>query len=718
MDFTRDDNSSDEWENDVDANTNNRHEKKGYHRHTNEQIHRLETYFKECPHPDEFQRRLLGEELNLKPKQIKFWFQNKRTQAKSHNEKADNAALRAENIKIRRENESMEDALNNVVCPPCGGRGPGREDQLRHLQKLRAQNAYLKDEYERVSNYLKQYGGHSMHNVEATPYLHGPSNHASTSKNRPALYGTSSNRLPEPSSIFRGPYTRGNMNTTAPPQPRKPLEMQNFQPLSQLEKIAMLEAAEKAVSEVLSLIQMDDTMWKKSSIDDRLVIDPGLYEKYFTKTNTNGRPESSKDVVVVQMDAGNLIDIFLTAEKWARLFPTIVNEAKTIHVLDSVDHRGKTFSRVIYEQLHILSPLVPPREFMILRTCQQIEDNVWMIADVSCHLPNIEFDLSFPICTKRPSGVLIQALPHGFSKVTWIEHVVVNDNRVRPHKLYRDLLYGGFGYGARRWTVTLERTCERLIFSTSVPALPNNDNPGVVQTIRGRNSVMHLGERMLRNFAWMMKMVNKLDFSPQSETNNSGIRIGVRINNETGQPPGLIVCAGSSLSLPLPPVQVYDFLKNLEVRHQWDVLCHGNPATEAARFVTGSNPRNTVSFLEPSIRDINTKLMILQDSFKDALGGMVAYAPMDLNTACAAISGDIDPTTIPILPSGFMISRDGRPSEGEAEGGSYTLLTVAFQILVSGPSYSPDTNLEVSATTVNTLISSTVQRIKAMLKCE
>jgi len=43
MDFTRDDNSSDERENDVDANTNNRHEKKGYHRHTNEQIHRLET---------------------------------------------------------------------------------------------------------------------------------------------------------------------------------------------------------------------------------------------------------------------------------------------------------------------------------------------------------------------------------------------------------------------------------------------------------------------------------------------------------------------------------------------------------------------------------------------------------------------------------------------------------------------------------------------------
>ncbi|XP_020876074.1 homeobox-leucine zipper protein HDG9 [Arabidopsis lyrata subsp. lyrata] len=714
MDSTRDDSSSDGRRISMDA--NNSKDKKSYHRHTNHQIYRLEAYFKECPHPDELQRRQLGEELNLKPKQIKFWFQNKRTQAKTHNEKADNAILRAENMKIRRENEAMEDALKNVVCPPCGGRGPGREEQLRHLQKLRAQNAFLKEKYEILSNYLNQHEGDSMPNVDALPYNHGPSTYASTSNHRPALYGSSSNRLPESSSLLRGPYTRGNINS--PPQPRKSLLEQHFQPLSQLEKIAMFETAEKAVAEVTSLIQMEESMWKKSSIDDRLVIDPVLYEKFFTKINTNGRPESSKEVVVVQMDASNLIDMFLNAEKWARLFPTIVSEAKTIHVLDSNDHRGQTFSRVIYEQLHILSPLVPPREFVILRTCQQMEENVWMIADVSCHLPNIEFEFASPICSKRPSGVVIQALPHGLSKVTWIEHVVVNDNKVRPHKLYRDLLYGGFGFGARRWTVTLERMCERLFLSASVPDIPNNDNPGVVQTIEGKRSVMQLGERMLRNFAWIMKMTDKQDFSQQSETNNSGVRISVRINNEAGQPSGLIVCAGSSLSLPLPPIHVYDFLKNLEVRHQWDVLCHGNPATEAARFVTGSDQKNTVTFLQPSIVGDSNKLMILQDSFKDALGGMVVYAPMDLNTAFAAISGEVVPNTIPILPSGFIISRDGRPSEGEIEGGSSTLLTVAFQILVSGPSYSPDINLEVSATTVNTLISSTVQRIKAMLNCE
>ena len=70
----------------------------------------------------------------------------------------------------------------------------------------------------------------------------------------------------------------------------------------------------------------------------------------------------------------------------------------------------------MYEQLHILSPLVPPREFIILRCCQQIEDDLWVIADVSCHHVNIDFES--PTCSKRPSGCLIQALPNGLSKVT------------------------------------------------------------------------------------------------------------------------------------------------------------------------------------------------------------------------------------------------------------------------------------------------------------
>ncbi|XP_019091098.1 PREDICTED: homeobox-leucine zipper protein HDG10-like, partial [Camelina sativa] len=673
-------------------------------------------YFNECPHPDDLQRRRLAEELNLKPKQIKFWFQNKRTQVKIQNEKAENAELRIDNLKMKCENEAMEEALKTVVCPPCGGRHPGRKEQLLYLQNLRAENAFLEIERERLSSYVSQHRGHSIRSVDALPYLHGPS----TFNNRPASYGTSYNHLPTQSSLLRGPYTRENINVTPQPKPQNSVLLQHLQALSQPEKTVMFEMAAKAVAEVMSLSKMEESVWIKSSIDGRLVIDPGNYEKISTKINhfksTSVRPESSKEVVVVQMDATNLVDMFFDTEKWARLFPTIVNEAKTLHVLDSIDHGRQTFSKVIYEQEHILSPLVPPRQFIILRSCQQVEEDLWMIADVSCHLPNVELDFTAPLCTKRPSGVLIQALPHGGSKVTWIEHVEVNDN-VRPHRLYKDLLYSGFGYGARRWTVTLERMCERLSLY-SMSDFPSTDHAGVVKTIEGRRSVMNLGERMLKNFAWIMKMSDKHDFSQQCDTNNSGVRISVRTNIEAGQPTGLIVCASSSLYLPLTPLRVYDFLSNLEVRHQWDVLCHGNPATEAARFVTGSNQKNNVTFLKPSSGGENSELMILQDGFIDALGGMFVYAPVDLNTAYSAISGQVDPSTIPVLPSGFIISRDSRPSVGELDSERMTLLTVAFQILVSGSSQSTNLNLEDSATTVHILISSTVQRVKAMLNCE
>jgi len=55
----------------------------------------------------------------------------------------------------------------------------------------------------------------------------------------------------------------------------------------------------------------------------------------------------------------------------------------------------------------------------------------------------------------------------------WIEHVEV-DHKLDTHKIYRDLLSGGSGYGAKRWIVTLERMCERMALS-SIQTLPPSD---------------------------------------------------------------------------------------------------------------------------------------------------------------------------------------------------------------------------------------------------
>ena len=40
------------------------------------------SFFKQCPHPDDKQRKELSRDLGLEPLQVKFWFQNKRTQMK------------------------------------------------------------------------------------------------------------------------------------------------------------------------------------------------------------------------------------------------------------------------------------------------------------------------------------------------------------------------------------------------------------------------------------------------------------------------------------------------------------------------------------------------------------------------------------------------------------------------------------------------------------
>lgn len=49
-------------------------------------------------------------------------------------------------MKIRRENEAMQEALNTVTCPPCGGPHPEQVDRKLYFQNLSENNAYLREE--------------------------------------------------------------------------------------------------------------------------------------------------------------------------------------------------------------------------------------------------------------------------------------------------------------------------------------------------------------------------------------------------------------------------------------------------------------------------------------------------------------------------------------------------------------------------------------------
>ncbi|GAY34167.1 hypothetical protein CUMW_010020 [Citrus unshiu] len=132
--------------------------RKRYHRHTQRQIQEMEAFFKECPHPDDKQRKELSRELGLEPLQVKFWFQNKRTQMKAQHERHENQILKAENEKLRAENNRYKEALGNATCPNCGGPAALGEMSFDE-QHLRIENARLREEIDRISGIAAKYVG-------------------------------------------------------------------------------------------------------------------------------------------------------------------------------------------------------------------------------------------------------------------------------------------------------------------------------------------------------------------------------------------------------------------------------------------------------------------------------------------------------------------------------------------------------------------------------
>ncbi|KAI8008162.1 Homeobox-leucine zipper protein ROC8 [Camellia lanceoleosa] len=765
MDFGYGSNNGNGSGDEQEAGSSSRKNKKHYYRHSGYQIQQLdaedpfvfEEFFKECQHPDDNQRRQLSRELGLESKQIKFWFQNKRTQTKAQNERADNNALKVENDKIQCENLAIREALKNVTCPNCGGPPFGEEERQLNVQKLKMQNSHLKQEHERMSHLIANFLGKPFAQIQSLCSMdfQSQTDILGYSASQGLLGGSSSNSSDQLEHQFQQlddhiGNSNNNNNSTMQQQMQimqYPLMNDNGNNKFEMEKMAMIETAVSAMGELMRLLRVNEPLWIKSSSpadhdgDSRrssYLLHRDSYNKLFPRSNhfksSTARMESSKDSGVVSMSAVQLLNMFLDSNKWVDLFPTIVTKARTIEVVDTRmlgDQAGSL--QLMYEQMHILSPLVAPREFYFLRYCREVEASVWVIVDVSyeydCSKLSKDLDPrgSPPRSWRLPSGCMLQDKPNGCCEVTWVEHVEVDD-KSQTHRLYKDLVCGGLAYGAQRWLATLHRMSERLAYSIGA-ALSRHELGGVFDIPEGRKSIMNLSQRMVKNFWEMLSMSDKLDFPHLSELNNSGVRVSVRQNNEIGQPSGMIVSAASSLWLPLSSETLFNFFTDEKTRHQWDMLSNGNPVNEIAHVSYGTHPGNCISIIQSFASNDNNMLMLQESCIEPMVGSVVVYAPIDLPAIKSAVSGD-DSTNIPILPLGLIISDDGRPphhhhhdkvaststcgSGNKRSGGS--LLTVAFQILVSNHLHSKQLNME-SVATLNTLVSSTVQKIKAALDC-
>ncbi|CAA0216105.1 unnamed protein product [Arabidopsis thaliana] len=662
--------------------------KKRFHRHTPHQIQRLESTFNECQHPDEKQRNQLSRELGLAPRQIKFWFQNRRTQKKAQHERADNCALKEENDKIRCENIAIREAIKHAICPSCGD-SPVNEDSYFDEQKLRIENAQLRDELERVSSIAAKFLGRPISHL---PPLLNPM-HVSPLE----LFHTG------PSLDFD--LLPGSCSSMSVPS----LPSQPNLVLSEMDKSLMTNIAVTAMEELLTLLQTNEPLWIKTD-GCRDVLNLENYENMFPRSSTSGgkknnlRMEASRSSGVVFTNAITLVDMLMNSAKSAELFPSIVASSKTLAVISSGlrGNHGDALHLMI-EELQVLSPLVTTREFCVLRYCQQIEHGTWAIVNVSYEFPQF---ISQSRSYRFPSGCLIQDMSNGYSKVTWVEHGEFEEQEP-IHEMFKDIVHKGLAFGAERWIATLQRMCERFT-NLLEPATSSLDLGGVIPSPEGKRSIMKLAHRMVSNFCLSVGTSNNTRSTVVSGLDEFGIR--VTSHKSRHEPNGMVLCAATSFWLPISPQNVFNFLKDERTRPQWDVLSNGNSVQEVAHITNGSNPGNCISVLRGfNASSSQNNMLILQESCIDSSSAaLVIYTPVDLPALNIAMSGQ-DTSYIPILPSGFAISPDGS-SKG---GGS--LITVGFQIMVSGLQPAK-LNME-SMETVNNLINTTVHQIKTTLNC-
>ncbi|XP_009782443.1 homeobox-leucine zipper protein ANTHOCYANINLESS 2 [Nicotiana tabacum] len=703
--------------------------KKRYHRHTPQQIQELESLFKECPHPDEKQRLELSKRLSLETRQVKFWFQNRRTQMKTQLERHENSILRQENDKLRAENMSIREAMRNPICTNCGGPAMIGEISLEE-QHLRIENARLKDELDRVCALAGKFLGRPISSLvnAMPPPMPNSSLELGVGNNG---FGGLSN---VPTTLPLAPPDFGVGISNSLPVVASTRQTTGIE--RSLERSMYLELALAAMDELVKMAQTDEPLWFRSVEGGREILNHEEYMRSFTPC-IGMRPnslvsEASRETGMVIINSLALVETLMDSNKWAEMFPCLIARTSTTDVISS--GMGGTRNgalQLMHAELQVLSPLVPIREVNFLRFCKQHAEGVWAVVDVS--IDTIRETSSnaptFPNSRILPSGCLVQDMPNGYSKVTWVEHGEYDESVI--HHLYRPLISAGMGFGAQRWVATLQRQCECLAILMS-STVSSRDHTAI--TPSGRRSMLKLAQRMTNNFcagvcASTVHKWNKLCAGNVDED----VRVMTRKSvDDPGEPPGIVLSAATSVWLPISPQRLFDFLRDERLRSEWDILSNGGPMQEMAHIAKGQDHGNCVSLLRASAINANqSSMLILQETCIDAAGALVVYAPVDIPAMHVVMNGG-DSAYVALLPSGFSIVPDGPGSRGSntancgsngpsCNGGpdqriSGSLLTVAFQILVNSL---PTAKLTVeSVETVNNLISCTVQKIKAALHCE
>ncbi|WVZ21896.1 hypothetical protein V8G54_000440 [Vigna mungo] len=368
----------DDDENNDDGDRSKKRKRK-YHRHTVEQIREMEALFKESPHPDEKQRQQLSQQLGLAPRQVKFWFQNRRTQIKAIQERHENSLLKTELDKLKEENKAMREIITKSCCPNCGMVTATIDASMSIEEKqLLIENVKLKAEVEKLRATLGK----------CSPTSPASSAGHDEEENRSSL------------DFYNGVFG--------------------------LEKSRIMEIVNRATEELVKMANMGEPLWVRSVETSREILNYDEYVKEFAvKNSSSDKPktfiEASRDSEVVFMDLPHLLQTFLDVNQWKEMFPCLISKAATVDVICNGEGSNRNGAvQLMFAELQMLTPMVPTREVYFVRCCKQLSDEKWAIIDVSIDKVEHNIDASLEKCRKRPSGCIIEDNGLAFGARHWI----------------------------------------------------------------------------------------------------------------------------------------------------------------------------------------------------------------------------------------------------------------------------------------------------------
>ncbi|GLJ12350.1 hypothetical protein SUGI_0189140 [Cryptomeria japonica] len=537
-------------------------------RYTSDQVEVMEEVFKMLQHPDEKDRQELSTKLGLTSQQIKFWFQNRRTQVKVQQERTDNTNLCTENERFRLDRQALRNTLNNIRCQTCGGSNFMTE-MVYEQQSLALKNELLRTEIEKLNAVASSCVGRTIPLLETRA---DQSQMMYSSHHEEGSSGQNQITLPTPTCVS-------------------------------LDESLAMEAAQKATEEFIWMVDANEPVWVKKPLADGTIEILNTNQLYGTfpqgmGLSSNMKREGSRDTSIVSITGAELVDLFMDVNKWKKIFSLIVTRAETLQVV----------SQGMYAELQILSPLVPTRHISFLRFSQQPTNGMWIVVDFSLENLNYSISPSVGWYHKHPSGCVIQDMPNGCSKVIWIEQGET-DYRI-VHKIFEQVINSEMAFGAQHWLTCLQR--QYCWFKTLVDLTSEGDV--------SRTNMIRLAQNISSQFV--------ANISALSQSSNDPIKITTRNASEVGQSSGVIVCVGTSIKLSVPPNVLFNFLGDERTASKYKLLSCGE-WKELASIGNGSDPSNCISLFDVYCEGETEKT--LKHSYRDASGSFCVYTAINVD---------------------------------------------------------------------------------------